>query len=85
MAGNRERPGEGGLPDRVTLDLSKRTGQSIRLVIRIAREGTMKVKTAREMQEKDSKDRDGERPPTSYNVHYPVTYDVGAPYTVLVD
>ena len=45
----------------------------------------MKGKTSREKDDLNPRSTDGEDPKPTYNVHYPVSYDIGAPYTVVVD
>ncbi|GEM_PF-6206873 len=44
----------------------------------------MKGKTSREDNEPDPKSSGEDRPEPTYRVHYPVSYDIGAPYTVVV-
>jgi hypothetical protein len=45
----------------------------------------MKGKTSRENEELDPKSGDEQGPKPTYNVHYPVSYDIAPPYTVVVD
>jgi hypothetical protein len=45
----------------------------------------MKGKTSREKDDLNPQSKDGEGPEPTYKVHYPVSYDIGSPYTVVVD